>query len=382
MIKIENPNIDKIALDYFDKIKVLCIQRAEFSLKVLNVLFNHLPISNLEEDTLNGHTRKSVTNVFLNLNKISKLDEFNRAVVGNCHTWVNTHQIILTNISIYLSNEKNLMELILGKPYDALRIENDIKILFGINDTSYLQISPVIKSIINYDLFDKFAYSIGAKLQINTCPYCNRVYINTIIGVHKDNIIRPTFDHFFSQKNHPLLSLSFYNLIPSCYYCNSNLKGSHEMCLEHHLHPYLDGFDNDFLFNFLIVDEKANKSHPDNYKIFIKSNLSNTNPKFEKVLYNENPIRGEKRGNANLFKLNEIYQSHRDVVGELIVKCDSLSKGYSNSLHEVFGLLNTNKAEFYRYHFGNYFNEKDFHRRPLAKLSKDIVSQVLPHFLK
>ena len=87
-------------------------------------------------------------------------------------------------------------------------------------------------------------------------------------------------------------------------------------------------------------------------------------------------------GNINLFKLTEIYQSHLDIVGELVVKCDVLSAGYSDSLHKMFGLLHTNKSEFYQYYFGNYFSKNDFHRRPMAKLSKDVVSQILPTFLK
>jgi hypothetical protein len=101
-----------------------------------------------------------------------------------------------------------------------------------------------------------------------------------------------------------------------------------------------------------------------------------TNPKQRKI-FGDNL----EEGNVNLFKLNDIYMSHRDVVGELIVKCDKYSGAYTDSLYNFFGLLKTNKAEFYLYYFGNYLNEKDFNRRPLAKMTKDIVSKELPLFI-
>lgn len=91
---------------------------------------------------------------------------------------------------------------------------------------------------------------------------------------------------------------------------------------------------------------------------------------------------GSNEGNIPLFQLQEIYRSHLDVVGELVVKCDKLASSYAESLTSLFNQLKTNQAEFYRFHFGNYLDESDFHRRPLAKMTRDVVKQVLPSFLK
>lgn len=383
MIKIENPKLNIISQKYFDEVKLLCLARAEFLSKTLNVLNGHLPYTELSNNKMNGTLKKSLINVLLRVHKLKDQHSYNNVVLQNCYASVRNNIDLLVNICNYLNNEVNLNRVILCEPNDSMTIESNFIAATGITRGQYrTALKPIINCIISYSLFDKFAYGIGNDLGINTCPYCNRIHINTIIDKRKKNIIRPTFDHFFSQKENPILALSFYNLIPSCYYCNSNLKGAHSMSLTSHLHPYLEGFGDDFKFNFLVIDVNNDKSNPGNYSIYFQTGLNDASAKYIKVMRANEPSYNGKDGNLNLFKLTPIYQAHRDVVGEIVVKCDKLSKGHSNSLHKIFELMHTNKAEFYRYYFANYLDEKDFSRRPLAKLTKDVVSQVLPHYLK
>lgn len=384
MIKIVNKDLDKIALDYSSKMKALCKERALFFQSLFNVIYGRSHENSIQINTLHGNIRKSIANtVLLDAHKITSSSNFSNATQVNLRAWVDPNIGHIDNILISLTDDAILERLLTNMPQDLLDLETTILTSNSIPLLIYPIIKPIINTVINYNLFNDFAYDIGTKLELNTCPYCNRVYINTIINKKtKSQVIRPTFDHFFSQKEHSLLALSFYNLIPSCYYCNSNLKGDHEMSLSTHLHPYLDGFDNDFYFNILIKDIKSDISHPGNYHIYFNTRLNNLNPKYIQVLRDNDPDYYGKDGNVNLFKLNTIYQSHADVVGEIVLKCDKLSKGHSDSLHDIFGLLRTNKVEFYRYYFSNYYNEIDFKRRPLAKLTKDVVSQVLPHYLK
>jgi hypothetical protein len=383
MIKIIHPNLEEIAEKYFDDIKNKCIERATYLGKNINVIFNGLPHINLTNDPLNGNSKKSLSNIFLvPARKLQDQHNYHQLVLTNCHPWVGTYQNAVRLITDYLIIEDNLKKLILCSPENSIQIETDIKNHIGVNNISYKAISSVINKIIDYSLFDDLAYGISNKLGHNTCPYCNRSYIHTIIDKRKKGLIRPTFDHFFSQTDHPLLALSFYNLIPSCYYCNSSLKGDKVMELATHLHPYLEGFGNDIKFHILIKDNKPDKSHPENYHLFLQTELQDFQPKYQKTFFSKTSGHDEHRGNINLFKLNEIYNAHKDVVGELIVKCDSLSMSYADSLIGFFPLLKTNKSEFYRFYFSNYFYESDFHKRPLAKMSKDIVSKTLPYFLE
>src|SRR3546814_568677 len=106
-----------------------------------------------------------------------------------------------------------------------------------------------IKNLFKYDSFISKdedhtfefynGYNLAENMPINTCIYCNRLYTHTIITDKREFIARPTFDHWFPKATFPLLSLSFYNLIPSCNVCNSSLKGTKTMALKNIFHPYL-----------------------------------------------------------------------------------------------------------------------------------------------
>ena len=102
-----------------------------------------------------------------------------------------------------------------------------------------------LKKIFNYDLFSKHkkkkycAYSLVQTLKINICPYCNRQYITTLEPINNKGGTRSTLDHFYLKSYYPYLALSFWNLVPSCYSCNSQLRGTKKIGL----HPYVQGFE-------------------------------------------------------------------------------------------------------------------------------------------
>ena len=56
-------------------------------------------------------------------------------------------------------------------------------------------------------------------LDIKVCPYCNRNYILNFNKKGKANATAQ-LDHFFDKKDYPYLSVSIYNLVPSCGTCN------------------------------------------------------------------------------------------------------------------------------------------------------------------
>lgn len=385
MIKIEHPDIDIIAKTYFNDVKERIKNRTNYLMTVLDVLFNGIPSIDLDEHSLNGNSKKSLTNQFLNAaNKINDQTQYSNAAIGNVQGWVVGNKIILQNITSYLNDYTHLEEIILCSPENAISTENKIKVTIGLPSNITPELQKYINSIIDYSIFDNYAYDIARELNINTCPYCNRNYINTVVDKKGNHVIRPTFDHFFPQKHHPFLALSFYNLIPSCYYCNSSLKSSATMSISTHMHPYKEGFDKDSTFHILIRNLKPNLSDPENYTLQFADNMIPHSPtdRYRKIFGGVRGAENPAEGNINLFKLNDIYQSHLDIVGELVVKCDKLSIGYANSLQKLFSSLGTSREEFYQYYFGNYYNEKNFHRRPMAKLTKDVVSQVLPNFVK
>lgn len=96
--------------------------------------------------------------------------------------------------------------------------------------------------IFDYDQFSSkeksgwSAYKLCQQSRYSVCPYCNQAYAFTVMRGKKG--FRPTLDHFFPKHKYPFLALSLYNLIPSCYICNSNLKGKIDFYEEEHLHPF------------------------------------------------------------------------------------------------------------------------------------------------
>lgn len=383
MIKIEHPDLDRISKKYFQDIKKAIQDKCFFIIEVLDVLFNGKPSSELENHSLNGNTKKAVANLFLKNDRDSQLknqNEYHKVRSGNMGPWVAGSETKIRSIATILNDHSNLEKLILCCPDIALSAEIEIRNKIRPSSDLSKEEKSIVNYIIDYSLFDKkYSYNIAAELNINTCPYCNRNYINTVIDDDTEGLIRPTFDHFYSQKDHPFLALSFFNLIPSCYYCNSSLKGDTQTNIDTHIHPYKEGFGKDATFHILTKRLLPDKSSPNNYKLFLKDNMLQglVTDRYQKIFGGTRTQPNLCQGNNNLFKLDIIYQSHLDIVGELVVKCDKLSEKYASSLQPLFRSLGTGKEEFYRYYFGNFLNEKDFNRRPMAKLTKDVVSQIL-----
>ncbi len=196
--------------------------------------------------------------------------------------------------------------------------------------------------------FDKL--ELIKRINIDTCPYCNRSYIYYLSKVGK---IKPQIDHFYPTNIYPFLALTFYNLIPSCQTCNGfGAKEGNDPLLVNLINPY------------------SIENH--NFKFTYKINHINfLNPLFDKNSV-EVKLRHQLPGHTNVFKLNQLYQQHSDHVLELIIKSKvAYSSKYRTYLHSYKG-LKFNDAEIDRMILGNYSKEDEIHKRPLAKMYQDI----------
>jgi hypothetical protein len=234
-------------------------------------------------------------------------------------------------------------------------------------------VEPLPKRLYDY-LFDYQKYyepinnGIGKMLDLKTCPYCNRNYI-TYIEDKSKRVIGPSYDHFFLKSKYKYITLSFYNLVPSCVVCNSNLKGTTEFALSNYIHPYIEGFGDNAVFDFNLKPNKMSKQI--SFEPYLKPKDSISSLSRDKIFGN-----GKDRGNVSIFKLQEIYKSHSDSVEEIYSKFESNGPYYTSSISEIIKDLKTSEEEFYRFTFRNYFDEKDFIKRPLAKLDKDIYMKM------
>jgi hypothetical protein len=138
-------------------------------------------------------------------------------------------------------------KLATGSPSELRDIIVDVELLKkNATANELLDFSKDCKALFDYQAFSSKAanhwnaYSLCAESIYRLCPYCQQSLAVTIYRDKKSKALRPTLDHFYPKSEYPYLALSLYNLVPSCYPCNSSLKGKIDFFKETHLHPYED----------------------------------------------------------------------------------------------------------------------------------------------
>ncbi len=222
-----------------------------------------------------------------------------------------------------------------------------------------------------HNVYDSFSsswnYKIVQKLNIQTCLYCNRENILTFKNI--DNSIQTTaeIDHFYPRSLYPFLSISFFNLIPSCKTCNSKCKGDLDTFNEEILYPYEDDFNKKAKFTHFF-ETKTNKNQ--NYALYSKERIS-----LKIKRENENDIKT--KNTITTFKLQELYNEHKDIVLELIQKAEIYNESYIDELLTQYeGTLFKNKEDLLRLVTCGYVSDEDINKRPLSKLIKDISTEL------
>lgn len=258
----------------------------------------------------------------------------------------------------------NVKEILSAKPDRLLELHNEFQELL-LNNGLQNNIA-FINKVFSYNYFINSkrynAYELAKVLNVNVCVYCNRQYTFTVQS-NKLNIIRPQFDHFFSQEKYPLLSLSFYNLIPCCSLCNSSLKRTKVFELHTHFHPYLEGFNDVMRFSFKGNSIAAYEGLEDNYVVDVI--FDETSAEVEKV-----------KRNAEDFKLVQIYGKHTDQIREIVRKYHISGGDYIERLANMFNLSLNDQEEMYILAFGNYSHPEKYELRPLSKFTHDIYRDV------
>ena len=77
----------------------------------------------------------------------------------------------------------------------------------------------------------------------------------------------------------------------------------------------------------------------------------------------------------NLLEIEPLYATHNDVVWELIEKTRWYNEYKIRELIEDLGLYDS-EEEVYRMLYGGYMEEENFLKRPLSKLTHDIVTEL------
>ena len=221
-----------------------------------------------------------------------------------------------------------------------------------------------IRKAFGYDSFRANTLVELAKiLNIKSCPYCNMHYTlyaeETKKNSKKKKLAKFQFDHFFDKGKYPMLSMSLYNLIPSCAVCNHS-KLTNKLSLS--FHPYHSSICEQFRFKLqdptdLFCGEKLKKD-------LINIDLvSNTNNNTDLEVF------------ANTFHMKALYQRHRDIAQETFDKAYQYPY-YSNPSNFIW-LSKESPNYIKRLWMGTYPDEKDIEKRPMTKFIQDLWEQAI-----
>lgn len=412
MIKIKIENIDEIKINHKEYIKnnvenklalydVFNSEKIEIIKFISKTLYNKLYEITLEEididnlsyiiDQYNSIKDKKIIdeikedNAKCILEKLNEYLKFIQESDGRIQSVENDRKTRLEQLSISIKNiseDKINIDKLLSINSNCKRkkeitsyLQKVIKLLeytLTPNDRGeYISLEDIIKNIFNYDHLvnnegkwnrHKIMYMIG----INVCPYCNRNYVTNYI---EDGVEKTTadLDHFYCKSKYPYLSLSIYNFIPSCQICNSRFKLGIDFCSKPHVLPYKEGFGKDAVFRTSLNQESDLDfllGKGKNFDIKIKVNTNNEVKK-EKV-----------ENSKQTFRLEELYATEKDYVSELINKCNIYNNNEIKNIMKIDNLFES-EEQIKDFIFGNYLDEENLHKRPLAKLTKDIYEEFI-----
>lgn len=228
-----------------------------------------------------------------------------------------------------------------------------------------------LKYVFNYDKFQSdITKFFTDNFDFRTCFYCNKDFITNFDADKKVSTFQ--LDHFFDKATYPYLALSFYNLIPSCYVCNAKVKLS-ENTFEYNSKSKIRRFKNetcispnDKKFDFhqkvkfkLFLDKDCKNLHiksKDDIDISLKENYSNEYDKY-----------------IEIFKLNERYKAHKDIVFEMIQKAELYPESRLKELQNLTGIpFQQIKKDIF-----NLIDEHEgLSKEPFSKLRVDISKEL------
>lgn len=188
---------------------------------------------------------------------------------------------------------------------------------------------------------------------LTVCPYCNRNYINP----RADNVSGAQLDHYYPKAEVPIFSICLYNLIPVCETCN-RVKSGRVNAINRNKGDISSPFDQ--------AIEWAEK-------LFSYKHIG---AKFDEVeLVLEAGEDSSLAGNIEELKLKEAYKINAIDAQKLLFKHKVYNKTQQKEIKEVLkGQISY--PEMKEAIFGAKISEEDMYTQPLAKMLKDLHSEL------
>ena len=169
-----------------------------------------------------------------------------------------------------------------------------------------------------------------------------------------DNKGRFQLDHFWPKSKHPFLSISFFNLQPSCNFCN------------------LWKSDDDIPFN--LFTNESNVSSPFNFFLSEEDaiNYAKTHQMECLKIHFKTTVK-----NYDVFHIEEVYEPFKYEVEEMFWKKVSNGVSYLDMLKKSLpNDLMVDNDFLHRFLYGYYRDPRDILKRPLTKMKQDIAIQL------
>lgn len=223
-----------------------------------------------------------------------------------------------------------------------------------------------LKDAFNYsDYRENKLIDLAKIINVKCCPYCNMHY--TLFAEEKNKgktvkkLAKFQYDHFYNQSEYPILSMSLYNLIPSCPICNQS-KSKKELSLSYH--PYHSDICKQFKFE-LAIGNPANVFCGQKINDLIDVNFIAEDTKKQSELDDF----------VQTFHLKALYQRHGDIAQEAFDKAYEYYYYSKPNNFNFIGLTNKSKDYLKRIWFGTYMKKKEIEKRPMSKFIQDLTEQ-------
>lgn len=199
--------------------------------------------------------------------------------------------------------------------------------------------------------------TLASYLNVKTCPYCNLHYTLSIRDFNAQSkkvlMAKMQFDHFYDKASYPFLSMSLYNLIPSCPICN---QGKSQRLLSLDFHPYYADIYKTFKFEVVDVLPLYVASKDDRVELKLVPQTRNRIDRYDQA-----------------FHIKALYERHKDVVQEEFAKAYlNYYYGYSRNFDFI-----ADQELRGRLIYGHYHDKEDINKRPMTKFKQDLWEQAV-----
>lgn len=260
---------------------------------------------------------------------------------------------VFGNLRVYLSANGNMLRAMFDACNENIRREKLYMFVYRALKGPMEELYNVMRDLKQDEVFEK--------LNIRTCPYCNRQYTFTLKLTQKgDPNTSPEFDHFYPKSDYPTLAICFYNLVPSCHCCNHG-KSTKQL----NINPYFDEFEGSF---YLCKDED------DHTRLNAKEAMDIKSEQDVHVAYGGN--RPEENEDIKTLGLDKLYGMHQDYVIEIVDKVNAYNSAVNQGLVDLFQGVYQNSGEVFDFVWGRHLELAELENRPLSRFTKDLLEQM------